>query len=46
MNKLTTLLWRGYEILSAGCAAMQSPFLLVLRLYFFASPLFCVGSWS
>jgi putative oxidoreductase len=35
MNKLTTLLWRGYEILSAGCAAMQSPFLLVLRLYFF-----------
>jgi putative oxidoreductase len=35
MNKLTSLLWRGYEFLIAGCAAMQSPFLLVLRLYFF-----------
>ena len=35
MNKLTSLLWRGYKLLSAGCAAMQSPFLRVLRLYFF-----------
>ena len=35
MNKLTSLLRRGYDFLIAGCAVLQSPFLLVLRLYFF-----------
>ena len=35
MNKLTSLLRRGYEFLIAGCAVLQSPFLLVLRVYFF-----------
>jgi putative oxidoreductase len=35
MNKLTHLLRRGYELLIANGAALQSPFLLGLRLYFF-----------
>ena len=35
MNKPTNLLRRGYELLIASGAALQSPFLLVLRLYFF-----------
>src|SRR5258708_33196461 len=35
MNKPTNLLRRSYELLIASGAALQSPFLLVLRLYFF-----------
>jgi putative oxidoreductase len=35
MNEPTNLLRRGYELLIASAAALQSPFLLVLRLYFF-----------
>src|ERR1700751_856942 len=35
MNKPTNLLRRGYELLIASGSALQSPFLLVLRLYFF-----------
>jgi putative oxidoreductase len=35
MKKLTNLLRRGYELLVAGGAVLQSPFLLALRLYFF-----------
>jgi putative oxidoreductase len=35
MNKPTNLILRGYEFLSASGTAMQSPLLLVLRLYFF-----------
>src|SRR5260370_6728280 len=35
MNKPISLLRRGYELLIAGGVALQSPFLLVLRLYFF-----------
>ncbi len=35
MKKLTNLLRSGYELLVAGCAVLQSPFLLALRLYFF-----------
>jgi uncharacterized membrane protein YphA (DoxX/SURF4 family) len=35
MNKATDLFRRGYEFLIAGTAALQAPFLLVLRLYFF-----------
>jgi putative oxidoreductase len=35
MKKLTNLLRSGYELLVAGGAVMQSPFLLALRLYFF-----------
>src|ERR1700751_1996927 len=35
MNKLIHLLWRGHELLIASGAALQSPFLLGLRLYFF-----------
>src|SRR5258705_12827824 len=35
MKKLTNLLRSGYELLVAGCAILQSPFLLALRLYFF-----------
>jgi putative oxidoreductase len=35
MNKPTHLLRRGSEILTASGAALQSPFLLGLRLYFF-----------
>jgi putative oxidoreductase len=35
MNKPTNLLRRCYELLIASGAALQSPFLLVLRLYFF-----------
>ena len=35
MNKPTNLLRRGYGLLIASSAALQSPFLLVLRLYFF-----------
>ncbi len=35
MNKPANLPRRGYEFLIAGGAALQSPFLLVLRLYFF-----------
>src|SRR5258708_14583436 len=35
MNKPTNLLRRSYELLIASGAAVQLPFLLVLRLYFF-----------
>jgi len=35
MNKPTNLLRRSYELLIASGATLQSPFLLVLRLYFF-----------
>src|ERR1700757_2321341 len=35
MNKPTNLLRRGYELLIASGSALQSPFLLVLRVYFF-----------
>jgi hypothetical protein len=35
MNTLTNLFRRGYELLVAGGAALQSPFLHALRLYFF-----------
>lgn len=35
MNKPTNLLRRGHELLIASGAALQSPFLLGLRLYFF-----------
>jgi putative oxidoreductase len=35
MNKQTNLILRGYEFLTASGTAMQSPLLLVLRLYFF-----------
>src|SRR5882757_3211599 len=35
MNKPTNLLRRSYELLIASGAALQSPFLLALRLYFF-----------
>jgi DoxX-like protein len=35
MNMPTNLFRRGYELLVAGGAALQSPFLLVLRLYVF-----------
>src|SRR5260221_4916947 len=35
MNKPTNLLRRSYELLIASGGALQSPFLLVLRLYFF-----------
>jgi putative oxidoreductase len=35
MKKITNLLRSGYELLVAGGAVMQSPFLLALRLYFF-----------
>ena len=35
MNKLTKLSRRGHELLIASGTALQSPFLLVLRLYFF-----------
>src|SRR5260221_14671719 len=35
MNKPTHLLRRGHELLNASGAALQSPFLLGLRLYFF-----------
>src|SRR5260370_3198852 len=35
MKKLTNLLRRGYELLVAGGAVLQSPFLFALRLYFF-----------
>jgi putative oxidoreductase len=35
MNKPTNLLRRGYELLIVSGSALQSPFLLVLRLYFF-----------
>ena len=35
MNKPTNLILRGYGFLSASGTAMQSPLLLVLRLYFF-----------
>src|SRR5260370_18413457 len=35
MKKLTNLLRSGYELLVAGCAILQSPFLLAVRLYFF-----------
>jgi putative oxidoreductase len=35
MNKPTHLLRRGHELLIASGAALQSPFLLGLRLYFF-----------
>src|SRR5260370_5037275 len=35
MNKPTNLLRRSYEVLFARVSALQSPFLLVLRLYFF-----------
>src|SRR5260221_11195169 len=34
MNKPTNLLRRGHELLIASGAALQSPFLLGLRLYF------------
>ena len=35
MKKSTNLLRSGYELLVAGGAVLQSPFLLALRLYFF-----------
>src|SRR6266481_4019315 len=35
MNKPTNLLRRSYELLIASGAALQSPLLLLLRLYFF-----------
>ena len=35
MKQLTNLLRSGYELLVAGGAVLQSPFLLGLRLYFF-----------
>src|SRR6266446_10029249 len=35
MNKPTNLLRRSYELLIASGAALQSPFLLLLRVYFF-----------
>lgn len=35
MNKPTKLFRRGHELLMASGTALQSPFLLVLRLYFF-----------
>src|ERR1700747_3678492 len=35
MNKPTHLVRRGHELLIASGAALQSPFLLGLRLYFF-----------
>ena len=35
MNMLIDRFRRGYELLTAGGIALQSPFLLVLRLYFF-----------
>jgi len=35
MKQLTNLLRSGYELLVAGGAVLQSPFLLALRLYFF-----------
>ena len=35
MNNTTNLLRRGFELLIASGAALQSPILLVLRLYFF-----------
>jgi putative oxidoreductase len=35
MHKVTDLLQRTYELLIAGSTALQSPFLLLLRLYFF-----------
>ena len=35
MKTLTNLLRRGHELLVAGGAVLQSPFLLALRLYFF-----------
>jgi putative oxidoreductase len=35
MHKVTDLLRRTYELLIAGSTVLQSPFLLLLRLYFF-----------
>lgn len=35
MNKIFKLFRRGYELLVAGGNTLQSPFLLVLRVYFF-----------
>jgi putative oxidoreductase len=35
MNRLINFIRRGYELLVAGGYSLQSPFLLVLRLYFF-----------
>src|ERR1700739_2589633 len=35
MKMLIDRLRRGYELLAVGATALQSPFLLLLRLYFF-----------